>query len=405
MLFSSTVFSSILTLLTQALIASRLGPVEFGIFSSSLALVILLCPLIAMGSDGYFLKFFVKGNEDIIEFNSNWSIYFFSTLFPALMLFLIMDRGASEQLFLLMISQSLINFCVAIFQAKKQYTSVSIMLTLQSILRIVILALLIFFLENISINNIIDLYVFVAVLMVALCLFILTRAGFGALFVNYSHISMARCWLFIKKAAPFGFTTLLHLIYFQSDIIIIDRLYSSEEAGLYSAAFMILTAAYMIPSVIYQKYFLPIAHQLSSSGELDREYQYFKKGAKYILIIALFSMGIYYASSDFIVNLIYGEEYSESSIYLKILSICIIFRFLSSNSGVFLMTENLIYKKNIYMLICAIFNIVFNIIFIPMYGAIAAAITTVFTEILLCVLFYRGIKKYKFSKILVSSLC
>ncbi|WP_257975345.1 hypothetical protein, partial [Vibrio parahaemolyticus] len=93
---------------------------------------------------------------------------------------------------------------------------------------------------------------------------------------------------------------------------------------MYSAAFMILTAAYMIPSVIYQKYFLPIAHQMASSGEGGKEYDFYLKGTKYIFMVSLFVTCIYYFLSEIIVYTIYGSEYSASSEYLKLLSFCIV---------------------------------------------------------------------------------
>nr|WP_279611081.1 oligosaccharide flippase family protein [Vibrio gelatinilyticus] len=405
MLFSSTIFSSVLTLLTQTIVASELGPEAFGIFSSSLALVMLLSPIIAMGSDGYLLKFVTNYDHDLSRFNFNWIIYFILTSFPAVSVFLLIDLSQSSYLLILMISQSLINFSVAILQSKNHFISVSVLLILQSFSRILALVLLILFTDNVTINIVIILYVFVAILMVTICLILLNKHGFGFKFITKGQFKKYELLSFIKSAAPFGFTTLLHLAYFQSDIIIINRLFSSEEAGLYSAAFMILTAAYMIPSVLYQKYFLPIAHQISSAGDLIREFNYFRKGAKYIFLLSLLTAGSYYLLSDFIVMKIYGEDYVVSSMYIKVLSICIVFRFLSSNSGVFLMTKDLVHKKNKYMFICAVFNITFNFILIPRYGAIAAATTTILTEILLCVLFYRGIRKYKFSKIYASSLC
>ncbi|WP_140341764.1 oligosaccharide flippase family protein, partial [Vibrio parahaemolyticus] len=387
------------TLFTQTLIASRLTPEEFGIFSSSLALVMLLFPLIAIGSDGYWLKFSADRSLRQSDFNSNWVVFFIITLIPAIGLFYIVDNEESRILCLLMVSQSLINFNVAVFQSKKRYKSVSIMLALQSLSRLLLLLCSMFFLETISISTVIKLYVVVAVIMVIFCCVMLNVSEFGVLFFNRSRVDPVNCWGFIKKATPFGITTLLHLVYFQSDIIIINRFYSAEDAGLYSAAFMILTAAYMIPSVIYQKYFLPIAHQMASSGEGGKEYDFYLKGTKYIFMVSLFVTCIYYFLSEIIVYTIYGSEYSASSEYLKLLSFCIVFRFLSSNAGVFLTTENLIHKKNKYMLICAIFNVILNIIFIPRFGAVSAVISTVLTEIILCALFYRGVKRYKFQSI------
>lgn len=400
MLFSSSILSSVLTLVTQAIIASELGPDSFGVFSSSLALVMLLCPIIAMGSDGYFLKFTSGVDDQALQFNSNWVLYFIITSILMLIIYFMFESTDTGKLALLMISQSLMNFCVAVFQSKKKYLSVSVILTLQSLSRISALGLFILYYEIITLENIVALYFFVSLLMIMVCFFVLYQLEFGVLYFKYKNITYQGFIAFLKSSMPFGVTTLLHLVYFQSDIIVIDKLYSSEDAGIYSAAFVVLTAAYMIPSVIYQKYFLPIAHQLAALGPIEREYLYFIKGTKYMFLFALISMGVVYMSSDWIVSLVYGEEYSESSMYIKVLSICIIFRFLSSNAGVFLMTRDLVHKKNKYMFVCAILNIVLNVIFVPFYGAIAAAITTIVTEFLLCSLFYWGIKTHKFPNLI-----
>ncbi|EJL6523237.1 oligosaccharide flippase family protein, partial [Vibrio cholerae] len=393
-----TILSSVLTLLTQTVIASEIGPEEFGVFSSSLALVMLLSPIIAMGSDGYLLKFITKPNHNLSRFNYNWILYFVFTSFPTVSVFLVVDSSQTRQLLLLMISQSLINFCVAIFQSKKEYFFVSLLLSLQSFSRILALVFFIYISDKVTLDDIVTLYVLVAVIMVSICLLALHKYGFGVRYIGKEKLNKREHISFVKSAMPFGITTFLHFAYFQSDIIIINRLYSSEEAGVYSAAFMILTAAYMIPSVIYQKYFLPIAHRLSSSGEIEKEIFYFKKGFIYVFYLSLLISSSYYLLSDFTVIMIYGDDYIDSSFYLKLLSVCIIFRFISSNSGVYLMTGDLVHKKNKYMFVCAVFNIILNVIFIPSNGAIAAAITTISTEVLLCTLFYRGIKKYKFSK-------
>ena len=53
-------------------------------------------------------------------------------------------------------------------------------------------------------------------------------------------------------------------------------------------------------------------------------------------------------------------------------------------------------KKVKYMGIVALLNIILNIILIPVHGAIGAAITTVFSDIVLLLLYYTASKKYVF---------
>ncbi|MCD3364065.1 flippase, partial [Clostridium botulinum D/C] len=83
-----------------------------------------------------------------------------------------------------------------------------------------------------------------------------------------------------------------------------------------------------------------------------------------------------------IIVLLFGQKYVEAYIPFVILLIYILILFMRENYGYSLNAWN---KENEYLksvVISALTNLILNLIFIPMYGIIAAAMTTLVSEIL-----------------------
>nr|AXY99636.1 wzx [Proteus vulgaris] len=397
LLLSSSLLSSLLTFITQAYIANQLNPNDFGEFSSSLALVMLLVPFVAMGADSYLLKIYADKKGNTSEYNSFWIAYFIFTLILSILIYTIFNTTSSSSIILVSIlaSQALINYISAIYQTKSKYKKLSLIQALQSFFRFFTLIILSYAFE-LNINLVYYSYFFVSILIIIICIILIIKESNFIAIKNIKNIK-----LYFFQAIPFGLTPLLHLIYFQSDIILIDRLYSSTEAGFYSAAFMLITASYILPAVIYQKYLLPYIHILNANNDITNEFKIFKTGAFTILPISIIIFLIYYFLSPYIVLVIFGEAYKKTQEIMLILSVCIIFRYLSSHVGLFLTAGNLIKVKNKNMLLCAIINILLNVIFIPSFGSIAAAYITVITEILLLLMFFYSFYIFKIKRFYV----
>src|SRR3546814_17598760 len=74
-------------------------------------------------------------------------------------------------------------------------------------------------------------------------------------------------WQIFAEAWPFGAAGIFHLIYFQSNIILLKYIRGDEAEGVYNVAFVIMSAVYLIPSVIYQKFPLPKIHLWSNPDQ------------------------------------------------------------------------------------------------------------------------------------------
>jgi O-antigen/teichoic acid export membrane protein len=63
------------------------------------------------------------------------------------------------------------------------------------------------------------------------------------------------------QSYPFALSGLMYIIYFQSDIILLNYLDSSSAAGIYNIAFTVMAAVYLFPNIFYQKFLLPKLHR------------------------------------------------------------------------------------------------------------------------------------------------
>ncbi|WP_071991067.1 oligosaccharide flippase family protein [Yersinia wautersii] len=391
-LFSSSIFASALTFLTQVILARNLSPASYGIFSSYLSLIVLMSVFSGFGSDSLILKFNGFSSEKLNKFKKSIIYYDVSGIFiTSLILIFIVWIEQPEvkyiSIFLLTCNLSLYmtKLVSSILQINSRYNILALWQSVLTVIRFILILGIQFFTVA-TITNIIFSYILASIITCIIGAKIVIR------FFNNSFSGNIILGKVFRQASPFGIAALCHLIYFQSDIILINYFSSSIEAGYYTVAFTIISSAYLITAAIYQKYLLPKVHYWYNHDKEKIRIVY-KKGGKIMLVLSLIIVLFIQVFSKYFVLKTYGEDYVGAIIFIKILSICIIFRFMSSNIGVILSTGNLISKKTKAMLYTAVLNIVTNIILIPMYGAIAACYTTLLCELFLMFQFYLILNK------------
>lgn len=196
-----------------------------------------------------------------------------------------------------------------------------------------------------------------------------------------------------KSVYPFGIIGLFYFIYYQSDIMILSFYKSSDVVAEYNAAFSILAALLVFPKVLYQRLLAPYIYESHHRGKGNKKFKYLQ------LIFILSSVLAYIiliVFSKLIINLLFGDNYTDAPFVLMILGASFVLRFIYGYSGVIMdFEENLKYKMNI-MAITASVNIILNLLFIPEFGVYAAALSTVLSEILLS--FLLVCKRYSIAR-------
>lgn len=177
---------------------------------------------------------------------------------------------------------------------------------------------------------------------------------------------------FLKVGMLYAFSLLLINLNYKIDIIFLNKMSDDFNTGIYSKGVLLVEYLWQIPmlfgSVIFARRTIS-KDQLSFSKQVA---MILRVSLAVVTLVSVFLM----LFSDFIVNLIFGSAYYESSDVIKILL-----------PGVIIMTcFKILYmdiagmgkqKIGIYVMLPAlVINIVLNYFFIPEYGADGAAIAS-----------------------------
>lgn len=410
-LWVGSVLGAIFAFLTQVLLARMLGVEEYGLFSSSLTLALLLVPLIGLGVSQFWLKVFGEEGKIAIRWLPasfvliliNLFIVLFVVFFIALNQYTDSSRTVFLLLSVFMVGQVFIEFVSIRFQLEEEFVKLTIWQLLPHFLRLALIIIFIFLADyQLSIIEGALSYSLVSLGFIVIGFVLLKPMWDGkAKLIEHEKIKEKDDLLIptvsnlFTKAMPFGLAALFHMIYYQSNIVFLKYMVDDTSAGYYAVAFSVMAAIYLFPSTIYQKYLLPKMHRWAYYDS-KKFYEVYLLGNKMMLISGVVSMLVIWLTVFWVVPLVFGEEYRRSVIIINILALSAPFLFLAFNSGSTMSTKNFLVVKIKYMAIVCLFNIMMNYILISLYQEIGAAISTVITNIILFMLYMRGVKKYVF---------
>jgi O-antigen/teichoic acid export membrane protein len=185
--------------------------------------------------------------------------------------------------------------------------------------------------------------------------------------------------LLLRNSWVYGLSGFLALINLNFDAVMIGFTVSNELAGIYTAIYTILVALTFVMNIAFVPLFTIIARK--SSDKVFLRSALIKLTMIMGIIGSIIGITIYILR-QYILDILYGGEISLYPHILTVLSLVFVLSALRWPAGYILAA---IGKQKIYLvilLISAFCNILLNIIFIPQFGIIAAAWTTVISEII-----------------------
>lgn len=390
-------------------------PEAYGVFSSSLSFVMLFVPLAGFGVAQLWLKTF--GQEGWaarrwLKSSLKFIVYSTGLVFLGFLMWAILgphDFLTSWVLSLLafhVFAQVVLELVSSRLQLEERFTALAIWQLFPHFTRFILVAILGLLLShnlNVMLGSL--MYSLVALVMIPIGYYML-KPMFTKDFGLVGHNSNKedgnqeqKSWKEVVALSwPFGLAAFAHLIYYQSDIVLLKYLDSDASAGIYNIAFLVVSAIYLLPGVIYQKYFLPKIHRWSIQ-EPERVKEVFEQGNIAMLLLGLlFLVGIW-ITADWGIALLFGKSYSEAAYVLKALSFSVPFMFVAFSAGAVLVTQNHMKLKVKLMLLVALLNVVLNLILIPSYGMLGAASATIISNALLAALYFFTAKRLVLKKL------
>lgn len=418
LLWLGSVFGAALAFLTQVFIARKLSTEDFGIYSSSLSFISLLIPLATFGIPQFWLKVFGEEGWRALRWikNSLSLVLIATSIIVVFFIFWIFIFGNDIKIvkifyFLLffLLGQVVVELVSGKLQLEEKYLYLAVWQFLPNFFRFLLILFLFIIIDDYYFYGIGVVYLIVGLFFTIYGFFILYKlyvgdfdlVGHGKKISNYIYIiDSPSIKSVIESSFPFGAAGVFHLIYFQSAIVLLAYISGPESAGIYNVAFLVMSAVYLFPNVVYQKYLLPKIHRWANH---DRELfiKSYKFGSMIMFcsgcVICLFVLLL----SPYIITLLFGDKYIGSIEVLQILSLCAPLRFLATSIGSVLLTQSHMYKKVKYMGAVAIISILLNLLLIPWISIHGALMTTLVSEFLLLGLYYFSVKKFVFNKVIV----
>ena len=395
---------------TQVLLSKTLTIVEYGALSVAMSAVMLFSSLAVFGIGGYWLRCF--GREGWAGFRwvpGSLRLVIVSTIFTLLGIMIWAWFGGPDPavkplmfwLSGLLVSQTVLELAFSVFQLQGQHNKLALWQLAPHLSRLLV-ALVAYFL---GFNAIVVAqgYLIFALIILAYCITYLIRIkqrkillyGHGEKPSNMHIIEYPRMIDVAKNAWPFAVAGVFYLIYFQSNLILIAWIKNTEQAAIYNVAFVILSAVYLLPSVIYQKFLLPYFHRWAEHDR-GRFLSIYRYGNGLMVVLGLIFGILLAALSPIGIPLIFGHQYSSAGNLMLLLCLCVPVRFLSISVGTTLVTGEHMKLKVRYQGLVAVLNVALNLILIPVYGIYGAAMVTVICEIVLLSTYLFAVKKYVF---------
>ncbi|MFC5436382.1 oligosaccharide flippase family protein [Rhodanobacter umsongensis] len=409
LLWVATATGAGMAFLTQALLAHELGPAFYGLFTSSLAMVSMIAPLAGFGVPQFWLK--VYGGE-------GWAA---NRWLPSSRQFLVTTT---------LLTLSII--AVWAFTGAPADATATLLLLLPMVLATLAAMLLSSKLRLEERHQAMALWQLIAPgsrLLVAVMLLVVptlavhfVAAGYGVVSLAVTLLAAPQMLAMLRgdiqlhghgrrpppacddaptpgpmqlwsQAWAYGLAAVLYPIFFQISTVLLKYLDGNVEAGIFGIALAVMTAIYLIPATLYQKFLLSKLHRWAVHDR-TKFWLVYRHGNLAMLVSGVLLAAAVALAAPWLVPLAFGEKYRAVVPVLLVLASCIPIRFLSTSVGAALLTERHMRYRVFAMGLGATVVIVLNLILIPIYHELGAAGATVTGEAVLLLSLYAGVQRF-----------
>lgn len=396
------------SLIVGVLTARYLGPSNYGALNYTASFVTFCTSLATLGMDGVVIKKIIASPEDEGTYMGSCMFFRFvsailSTCLITITVFFLNPGEPIKVILVLLQSLQLIFQAVYILDSwfqrylKSKYISIGKMLAciivaLYKVYLLVTAKSIIWFAFSNSLTYII----------VAISLYIFYRKENAP----KMKVSIPLGKEVLSESYHFILSGLMTAIYSQMDKIMIGKMLTDMDVGLYTTATAICSMWIFIPTAIINS-FRPTIMVIKQSGNQAFYKKRLEQLYSLIIWLCIFVSIVVCIFGPLIIRILYGESYMGAIETLRISIWSETFAMIGTARGIWILCENKNKYVKYYLVIGAIVNVILNALLIPVYGINGAAFATLITQIVTSIiapLFYKETKEH--TKIVLESfLC
>ena len=369
---TSIAFSSTL------LIINYLSPGEYGLISLSLTIFGLFSAFHLCGLDSILLANLLSKKKSKEDKNKDVKASIYIRCAMASMIFLIIlilySITDNKIIFLvLMLSFGLFidSFNVAreISHAAKNYKTLLFSAIFSGIMQVVstvILILMDFSVEWFVIPYVINKAFF------TIFLIILNRANFDKRVV----IEKSYCFRLASQGLPMIIVAVGGLAYAALDQWMIGYYLSAHDVGIYAAGIKLVISVIVLPTIIANVLY----HKIISLHQSPEFNNFIVRLYSFFFYSGVFLCLLLFLSSEWLVQLLYPEDYQDSRYIMELYCFVLLFAFFQAINNKILILDG--YRTLIMyrVLLALLVNGILNLYFIPSFGIIGAVYSTIISE-------------------------
>ena len=377
---ASNAASQLLVFAATALIARRLGPEDFGWYSFVLVYVGFVAILPELGMDSILIRNMARDDQQSAEILSNAiTLRLLSvvvSIITGVLVFQFLGTPSSLTMVMAVAMPYVASFSLGAFAETRFRARMAMMIPAAGKVASKILLFLFVVLGLRLVSG--ELVLLAAVALTVLPDILSTSFVFlsSARQVKLGLVISWRAWVSIlSESWPLALMAILVMVYLRIDVLMLSLMSTPEAVGNYAAAFKLVEVWGGIAMALGVSLLPMLSRSAAGQSNLDfwKTYQQSFGGLMLLLVPVSFFISLY--SRD-IVTLIYGAQYQQSALALRLL----IWGQVFASAGVLYttaLTASGRQRLNLVLsLASALVNVLINLILIPAFGISGAAIAT-----------------------------
>ncbi len=184
----------------------------------------------------------------------------------------------------------------------------------------------------------------------------------------------------LGESYHFIISGLMVSVYTQMDRIMIGKMLTDNDVGLYAAATAICTMWIFVPQAIYNS-FRPMIMEIKKSGDEQLYKKRLEQLYSAVIWICIAASAFITLLAPILIYFLYGKDYMGAVSAMRIIIWSETFAMIGVMKGTWIVCENKNKYVKYHLGIGAVTNLIFNSLMIPIWGIKGAAIATLVTQI------------------------